>query len=150
MTRYAVLRQLVAELASGDLERFDTAVEELGKAASSFRNRQDVAAQAKAVIAVLDEVEGQLTGAKWKGGQVRSMMRRIAKERAGFVSDLTAAEQAAFALQSLLSRWVELERKMATRKVARTIDDIFAALDDPDAFDRGRFEELLARLERQL
>jgi len=150
VARYAVLRQLVAELDGGELDRFDAAVDDLVRAASSFRSRQDVAARAKAVTAVLDEVEGDLTGAKWKGGQVRSMMRRIAKERADFLPDLVAAEQAAFALQSLLSRWVELDRKVASGEVARTIDDVFASLDDPDAFDRGRFEELLARLEGQL
>lgn len=147
--RYAVVRQLVAEFADGELENFDKAVEELGKTIATLR-QDGLVERAEAVIQVLDGVESKIRGSKWKGDQVQRMMRRIAKERETFLSDLTSAEQAAFALQSLVSRWAQLDRKVVNSDLKKTIDEVFISLDDPDAYDRGRLEGLLARLEEQL
>ena len=145
--RHVVLSQLVAELAGSESERFETAVEQLARSVATLGRPGDVADRADALIRVLDDVGPRIEGARWEVEQVRSLIRRLAAARSRALTDLVAAEQTAFALQSLLGRWTELDRRRANSRLARAIDDVFRVLDDPVTFDRRRLDELLAEIE---
>ena len=78
------------------------------------------------------------------------MLRRLVADRESFLTDVAAAEQLAFALQSLTGRWIELDRGRMGSSLASLIDAVFAELDDPHAFDRASFARRVAAVEEAL
>lgn len=145
--RWVVLRNLIETFAAGELEGFDTALGELSRQVSRMSDAGAVAAQARELAGRVDTLTERLSKVRWSKEDAEGMMQRLVADREAFLADVAAAEQLAFALQSLMSRRVELDRRELRSPLASGIDAVFAALEDPDAFDRERLATLLRDLD---
>jgi len=147
LPRWSAARAAVLRHLAGEREDLDRAMDGLGRLMASMGPREQVAVKARELAGRLDAVAGELAKKRWTKDEVRDTMRRLAADREPFLTDVAAAEQLAFALQSLMSRRVELDRRQLRSTAVAAIDGLFSELDDPHAFDRERFDRRLGELE---
>jgi len=146
--RWVVLRQLVAELAPGELERLDNEVAELAAEVSRMGDRETVATRAEEIANSLDPVIRELDRARWSPKRARGLLVAIAADRETLLGGgVASAEQAAWAVQSLLYHLVGERPRLASGELAAAVDELYAELRDPNELDRARFAAALERLE---
>ena len=147
LPHWTVIRPLLAVHAPGELEGLASEVALLEEKLAKMGDRAALAALAGPLAARIESLTGDLSRLRFNASETRTLMLRLVEDRETYLADLSSAEQLAFALQTLLARLVELDRRQATGPLTQAIDGLFGELEDPHTFDRGRFEERLGEIE---
>ncbi len=151
-SHYAVLRRLVAAVAPERQAALDAAVERLaGQLSRLDTPTAEVAATAEQLSREAAELIPRLDRAIWDGAQARRLLLAVARDEDGLeVADYLSAQQAALAVQTLVSQLVAGEPRRLRSGLAGAAEGLAAELQNSYAFDAGRFAERLGQLGSQL
>ena len=151
-SHYAVLRRLVAAVAPERQAALDAAVERLaGQLSRLDTPPAEVAATAEQLSREAAELIPRLDRASWDGVQARRLLLAVARDEDGLeVADYLSAQQAALAVQTLVSQLVAGEPRRLRSGLAGAAEGLAAELQNSYAFDAGRFAERLGQLGSQL
>jgi hypothetical protein len=142
--RWAALRHLVFAVAPAERPGLDADVRRLAGAVEPLNRPAEVAAIAEALARALDRVIPAVATARWDEGQARSLLAALAADPEFLRSaDLASAEQLFFAAQSLAGHLVRGDPRRAGGPLPARLDRLYRELADPEAYDPGRFSELL-------
>jgi hypothetical protein len=150
--RYAILRHLVAVAAPERQAALDEGVERLAAQLGRLGTPPaEVAAAAERLGHVTAELIPRLDRLTWDEAQVRRLLLAVAEDRGGYeTADYASAQQAALAVQTLVSQLLAGRRGRVHTGLAGLAESLAAELQNPYAYDSGRFAERLAQLSRQL
>jgi len=150
--RYAVLRLLVGAVAPDRQAALDAGVEALaGQLARFGTPPAEVAAAAEQLSREAAELIPRLDRASWNEAQARRLLLAVAVDEGGLeVADYGSAQQAALAVQTLVSQLLAGEPGRLRGGLAGAAEALAAELQNPYAFAPGRFADRLAQLARQL
>lgn len=150
--RYAILRHLVAVAAPERLAALDEGVERLAAQLGRLGTPPaEVAAAAERLGHDTAELIPRLDRLTWDDALVRRLLLAVAEDRGGYeTADYASAQQAALAAQTLVSQLLAGRRGRVHTGLAGVAESLAAELQNPYAFDPGRFAERLAQLSRQL
>ena len=111
----------------------------------------EVAATAEQLGREAAELIPLLDRASWDEAQARRLLLAVARDEGGLeAADYPSAQQAALAVQTLVSQLQAAEPRRLRTGLAAAAEDLAAELQSSYDFDAGRFAERLARLGRQL
>jgi hypothetical protein len=149
---YAILRHLVAVAAPERQAALDEGVERLGAQLGRLGTPPaEVAAAAERLGRETAELIPRLDRLTWDEAQVRRLLLAVAEDRGGYeTADYASAQQAALAVQTLVSQLLAGRRGRVHTGLAGAAESLAAELQNPYAYDSGRFAERLAQLSRQL
>lgn len=145
--RFAVFRHLLAEVAPAEKRALETVIPRLADSVARMRDAEAVAGHAGEAARAAGGAVTLLSGAGLDQAAARRIIQAIARDRAALSADLQVAEQTALALQSLTAFLAASDPRMARSPLARTVDQLFAALESAHEFEPNRFEALLLRLD---
>jgi Cytochrome c554 and c-prime len=150
--RYAILRHLVAVAAPERQAALDEGVERLAAQLGRLGTPPaEVAAAAERLGHETAELIPRLDRLAWDEAQVRRLLLAVAEDRGGYETvDYASAQQAALAVQTLVSQLHAGRRGRVHTGLAGVAESLAAELQNPYAYDPGRFAERLAQLGRQL
>ena len=150
--RYAILRHLVAVAAPERQAALDEGLERLADQLGRLGTPPaEVAAAAERLSRETAELIPRLDRLTWDEAQVRRLLLAVAEDRGGYeTADYASAQQAALAVQTLVSQLLAGRRGRVHTGLAGVAESLAAELQNPYAFDPGRFAERLAQLSRQL
>jgi Cytochrome c554 and c-prime len=150
--RYAILRHLVAAAAPERQAALDEGVERLAAQLGNLGTPPaEVAAAAERLGRETAELVPRLDRLTWDDAMVRRLLLAVAENRGGYeTADYASAQQAALAVQTLVSQLHAGRRGRVHTGLAAAAESLAAELQNPYAFDPGRFAEHLAQLGRQL
>jgi Cytochrome c554 and c-prime len=150
--RYAILRHLVAVAAPERQAALDEGVERLAAQLGRLgAPPAEVAAAAERLNHETAELLPRLDRLTWDEALVRRLLLAVAEDRGGYETvDYASAQQAALAVQTLVSQLLAGRRGRVHTGLAGVAESLAAELQNPYAFDPGRFTERLAELGRQL
>jgi hypothetical protein len=148
--RWAVLRHLVDTVAPSERALLDREVERLAAQVAQLNTPAPrLAETCDRIAAGLDRLLPRLAAAEWDERSARDLIAALAADRAYLeAADRESAEQTALALQSLVADLSVRQPRAAQGPLPQRVRALFAALDDPNRWDRQRFSELLAEVER--
>jgi hypothetical protein len=110
-----------------------------------------VAQNAEAIVAVLDQVLPQVQSAKWSASEARTLIGDIAGDGDYLrTTDVQSAEQALFAVNSLVSYLAEQDRSVLNGPLARAVERLDGQLSNRYRFEWDRFTAELAQLRASL
>jgi hypothetical protein len=150
--RYAVLRHLITAVAPERQAALDAGVEQLAaELARLGAPPAEVAGVAERLSRETAELVPRLDRASWDGAQLRRLLLAVARDEGGFeTADYASAQQAALAVQTLVSQLLAGEPRRLRSGLAAAAEGLAAELQNPYGFDSGRFAERLGQLARQL
>jgi len=150
--RYAILRHLVAAAAPERQAALDEGVERLAAQLGNLGTPPaEVAAAAERLGRETAELVPRLDRLTWDDAMVRRLLLAVAENQGGYeTADYASAQQAALAVQTLVSQLHAGRRGRVHTGLAGAAESLAAELQNPYAFDPGRFAERLAQLGRQL
>jgi hypothetical protein len=150
--RFAILRHLVAAAAPERQAALDEGFERLAAQLGTLGTPPaEVAAAAERLSRETAELIPRLDRLTWDDALVRRLLHAVAEDRGGYeTADYAAAQQAALAVQTLVSQLLAGRRGRVHTGLAGVAESLAAELQNPYAFDPGRFAERLAQLSRQL
>ncbi|HEV3077390.1 MAG TPA: multiheme c-type cytochrome [Thermoanaerobaculia bacterium] len=150
--RYAILRHLVAVAAPERQAALDEGVERLAAQLGRLGTPPaEVAAAAERLGHETAELIPRLDRLTWDEALVRRLLLAVAEDRGGYeTADYASAQQAALAVQTLVSQLLAGRRGRVHTGLAGVAESLAAELQNPYAYDPGRFAERLAELGRQL
>jgi hypothetical protein len=150
--RYAVLRHLVTAVAPERQAALDAGVEQLAaELARLGAPPAEVAGVAERLSRETAELVPRLDRASWDEAQLRRLLLAVAHDEGGFESaDYASAQQAALAVQTLVSQLLAREPRRLRSGLAAAAEGLAAELQNPYGFDSGRFADRLGQLARQL
>jgi hypothetical protein len=150
--RYAILRHLVAVAAPERQAALDEGVERLAAQLGRLgAPPAEVAAAAERLGHETAELIPRLDRLTWDEALVRRLLLAVAENRGGYeTADYASAQQAALAVQTLVSQLHAGRRGRVHTGLAGVAESLAAELQNPYAYDPGRFAERLAELGRQL
>ncbi len=150
--RYAILRHLVGVAAPERQAALDEGVERLAAQLGRLGTPPaEVAAAAERLGHETAELIPRLDRLTWDEPLVRRLLLAVAEDRGGYeTADYAAAQQAALAVQTLVSQLHAGRRGRVHTGLAGAAESLAAELQNPYAYDSGRFAERLAELSRQL
>ncbi|HEY6320432.1 MAG TPA: multiheme c-type cytochrome [Thermoanaerobaculia bacterium] len=150
--RYAILRHLVAVAAPERQAALDEGVERLAAQLGRLGTPPaEVAAAAERLNHEAAELLPRLDRLTWDEALVRRLLLAVAEDRGGYeTADYASAQQVALAVQTLVSQLHAGRRGRVHTGLAGVAESLAAELQNPYAYDPGRFAERLAELGRQL
>jgi hypothetical protein len=150
--RWAVLRVLVERHAPRELAPLDEAVGRLARQTSRLATPPaEVAASAEAVAARLAPVADRLRQVRWSPAEAREVALAITARRAAFAqADVHTGEQVVQALYSLGGYLLETRPGLDRGGLTAALDALADTVEDPAAFDRGRFRDALAAVAAEM
>ena len=150
--RYAVLRHLIAATAPERQAALDEGVERLASQLGRLGTPPaEVAAAAERLSRETAELIPRLDRLTWDDALVRRLLLAVTEDQGGLeTADYASAQQAALAVQTLLSQLLASNPRRVRSGLAAASEGLAAELQNPYAFDSGRFAERLAQLGRQL
>ena len=150
--RYAILRHLVAVAAPERQAALDEGLERLADQLGRLGTPPaEVAAAAERLSRETAELIPRLDRLTWDEALVRRLLLAVAEDRGGYeTADYASAQQAALAVQTLVSQLLAGRRGRVHTGLAGVAESLAAELQNPYAYDPGRFAERLAQLSRQL
>jgi Cytochrome c554 and c-prime len=150
--RYAILRHLVAVAAPERQAALDEGVERLAAQLGRLGTPPaEVAAAAERLGHETAELMPRLDRLTWDEALVRRLLLAVAEDRGGYETvDYASAQQAALAVQTLVSQLHAGRRGRIHTGLAGAAESLAAELQNPYAYDPGRFADRLAELGRQL
>jgi hypothetical protein len=150
--RYAILRHLVAAAAPERQAALDGGVEHLDAGLSRLGTPPaEVAADAERLGREIAELVPRLDRLRWDDALARRLLLAVAQNEGGLeTADYASAQQAALAVQTLVSQLLASEPRRVRSGLAGAAEGLAAELQNPYAFDPGRFADRLAQLSRQL
>jgi hypothetical protein len=150
--RYAILRHLVAVAAPERQAALDEGVERLAAQLGRLGTPPaEVAAAAERLGHETAELIPRLDRLTWDEALVRRLLLAVAEDRGGYeTADYASAQQAALAVQTLVSQLHAGRRGRVHAGLAGIAESLAAELQNPYAYDPGRFAERLAQLRAQL
>lgn len=150
--RYAVLRHLVAVAAPERQAALEEGIEQLSAQLGRLgAPPAEVAAAAERLSRETAELIPRLDRLRWDDAVVRQLLLAVAEDRDGLeIADYASAQQAALAVQTLISQLLASDRRRVHSGLAGVAEGLAAELQNPYAFDAGRFAERLAQVGRQL
>lgn len=152
--RYAVLRNLVQNVAPGESASLDRDVATLAGAVAKMNSTKDVISAANSIDRTMSRVIPKVDATDWSESRIRSLMSTIAKDGDYYrYADRQAAEQATYALVSLSSYLVKANPRLVRSDMMRTVDQLYKQLESgkyPDEFDTARFTATMQRLDTQV
>ena len=145
--RWAALRHLVAAAAPAERQGLDAQVARLAAAVQPLNRPAEVAGIAEGLSQALDRVVPALAAASWDEARVRSLLAALAADREFLrTADVASAEQVFFAAQSLAGYLVQGDPRRAGGPLPGRLDRLYRELSDPEAYDPGRFSDLLGEV----
>ncbi|HEV3457476.1 MAG TPA: multiheme c-type cytochrome [Thermoanaerobaculia bacterium] len=150
--RYAILRHLVAAVAPERQAALEGGVEQLTAVLSRLGTPPaEVAAAAERLGRETAEIAPRLDRRRWDDALARRLLLAVAQNEGGLeTADYASAQQAALAVQTLVSQLLASEPRRLRSGLAGAAEGLAAELQNPYSFDPGRFAERLAQLARQL
>jgi hypothetical protein len=150
--RYAILRHLVAVAAPERQAALDGGVDHLDAGLSRLGTPPaEVAADAERLGREIAEVVPRLDRLRWDDALARRLLLAVAQNEGGLeTADYASAQQAALAVQTLVSQLLASDPRRVRSGLAGASEGLAAELQNPYAFDPGRFADRLAQLSRQL
>jgi hypothetical protein len=149
---YAVLRQLVGVVAPERQAALDAAVARLAAQMGRFDTpRAEVAASAEELSRQAADLVPRLDRVRWDDAQARRLLLAIARDEGGLeTADYASAQQAALAVQTLVSQLHAGEPRRLHAGLAAAAEGLAAELQSSYDFNAGRFADRLAQLGREL
>ncbi|HXI14218.1 MAG TPA: multiheme c-type cytochrome [Thermoanaerobaculia bacterium] len=148
LQRYAVLRHLIGQVTPSDRASLDRNIATLGAHVSRMNNPAAVATLASSTSAMVAKSIPAIDAARWDESSVRSLISRIASDGPYLLSsDVHSAEQTALALQSLTAYLARLDGGAARGDMLKTVDRLFALLENRSDYDPARFVQTLRQLQ---
>lgn len=145
--RWQVLRHVVRAASPGEVESLDRDIRALARAVERMNQPGEVADLAARAAAAMDRVIPRVESRGWSAGEVRALLRALADDpELKNAPDVHTAEQAFFAVQTLASYLVQGDPRTARGPLPRSLDRLYATLEDPEAFDAGTFAKRLAEV----
>ncbi len=150
--RFAILRQLVGVVAPERQAALDGGVEQLTALLSRLGTPPaEVAAAAERLARETADLAPRLDRQRWDDATARRLLLAVAADDGGLeIADYASAQQAALAVQTLVSQLLGSDRRRIRSGLAGAAEGLAAELQNPYAFDPGRFADRLAQLGRQL
>ena len=150
--RYAMLRRLVTAVAPERQAALDSGVEQLSAVLSRLGTPPaEVAAAAERLARETADLAPRLDRQRWDDALARRLLLAVAQDEGGLeTADYASAQQAALAVQTLVSQLLASDPRRVRSGLAGAAEGLAAELQNPYAFDSGRFAERLAQLGRQL
>jgi hypothetical protein len=152
--RWAVLRNVVSEVAPDQREQLDQDVAELASMVASMRNPDKVAAKAESIAKSMNTLIAKTESTQWSEKRVRSLMSSIAADSDFYYrNDRQSAEQATYALVSLGSYLARDNQKLVRSGMMKTVDSLYKQLNtntQPDELDNAKFADTLKQLREQM
>jgi len=150
--RYAVLRHLVVAVAPERQAALEEGIERLtGQLTRLGTPPAEVAAAAERLGRETSELIPRLDRLSWDDALVRRLLLAVAADQGGLeTADYASAQQAALAVQTLVSQLLASNSRRVHSGLAGASESLATELQSPYAFDPGRFAERLAELSRQL
>lgn len=137
---WATLRVLINRAAPGARAELDPIVQQLGVQVSRMNNPASVADLATRASKIITGITPRVDSARWNESDIRSLMTTLADDRDFILrSDVHAAEQTAFALQSLSSALTRRNKALLRSPMTRSIDALFDELQNRDGYEPSRF-----------
>jgi hypothetical protein len=150
--RYAMLRHLVAVTAPERQAALDSGVERLAATLSRLGTPPaEAASEAERLGREIAELVPRLDRQRWDDALARRLLLAVAQDEGGLeIADYASAQQAALAVQTLVSQLLASDPRRVRSGLAGASEGLAAELQNPYAFDPDRFKERLAQLSRQL
>lgn len=144
---WAMLRLLIGRVAPESRDQLDPLVAQLARGVSRMNDPHGVAATAAKAKRIVEPLVARVESRNWSDADVRAMMTAIADDRAYLSTvDVHAAQQAAFAMQSLASVLTRRNPGLLKGAMMQSIDALFDEVENEDDFDPRRFAEKLAQV----
>lgn len=147
---WAMLRLLIGRVSPEAREQLDPLVAQLARGVARMNDPNGVAATADKARRIVEPLVARIEARTWSDADVRAMMTAVASDGALSTADVHAAQQAAFALQSLASVLTRRDARLLKGPMMQSIDALFDEVEDEDAFEPRRFTEKLARVKAAL
>lgn len=152
--RYAVLRNLVQNVAPDESAALDRDVATLAGAVARMNQTQDIIAAAGSIDRTMARVVPKVESTNWSEARIRSLMSTIARDGDYYrFADRQSAEQATYALVSLSSYLVKANPRLVRSDMMKTVDQLYRQLESmkyPDEFDTSKFTATMQRLDSQV
>ena len=150
LQRYAVLRHLIGQVSPSDRTLLDRNVATLGAHVSRMNNPTAVATLASSTSTMVERSISAIDATRWDESSVRALISRIASDGPYLMnSDVHSAEQTALALQSLTAYLARLNGGAARGDMLKTVDRLFALLEDRSDYNPAKFVQTLRQLQSQ-
>jgi hypothetical protein len=152
LAHYAVLRHLVAVAAPERQAALDAGVDRLAGQLGRFDTPPaEVAAAAEQLSREAADLVPRLDRMRWDDAQARRLLLALALDEGGLeVADYYSAQQAALAVQTLVSQLLAGDPRRLHAGLAAAAEGLAAELQNPYDFNASRFADRLAQLGRQL
>ncbi len=152
LAHYAVLRHLVAVAAPERQAALDGGVDRLaGQLARFDTPPAEVAATAEQLSRQAADLAARLDRMRWDDAQAHRLLLAVALDEGGLeVADYSSAQQAALAVQTLVSQLQAGDPRRLHAGLAAAAEGLAAELQSTYDFNAARFADRLAQLGRQL
>jgi len=149
--RWVVLRKVVGRFAPDQIAELDRRVQEIDRDIALMNRPAQVAANATAIVGVLDQVLPAVQRASWSASEARALIGDIAGDGEYLrKTDVQSAEQALFAVNSLVSYLAEQDRSVLNGPLARSVERLDAQLANRYRFEWDQFTAELDQLRASL
>lgn len=150
--RYAVLKHLVAMFAPQEKARLDSQVDRLAAQIAQLSTpASTVAATASGLADTISRVIPRIENATVDTAVAKRIIDRIAGDVPFLIeSEVHSVEQAIMAINALVNAIARDNPAIAQGPVAATLDQLYHDVKDRENFERNRFAQHVADLQRQL
>ncbi|HVS16502.1 MAG TPA: multiheme c-type cytochrome [Thermoanaerobaculia bacterium] len=149
--RWVVLRKVVGRFAPSQIAELDRRVQEIDRDVALMNRPAQVAENAEAIVAALAGVLPQVQGAQWSANEAKALIGEIAGDGDYLrTTDVQSAEQALFAVNSLVSYLAEQDRSVLNGPLARAVERLDRQLANRYRFEWDQFTTELAQLRASL
>ena len=150
-SRYIVLRDLVKQISPDTGKQFDTDLDHVSGLVGSWGDREQIAAAAKTASALADQVLQQIRRQQYDAALTIRVMQAIAADGNSIAEQGEgSAEQAAWALNSLVLAYQRGEKIGNQPAVIAAFDRLFQQLNNPSAYNAPIFAAEMQKLKGQL
>ena len=141
---WIAMRLLLERAQPGARAELDPIINDLSIQVARMNNPARVAELATRAANVVRGLIPRAESVRWNEADIRAMMVRLAEDRDFIMrSDVHAAEQTAFALQSLSSALTRRNRALLRSPMTRSIDALYEELQNRDNYEPSRFLQKL-------
>jgi hypothetical protein len=146
-SRYIVFRDLVKQISPDTGKQFDSDLDQVSELVGSGGDREQIAAAAKSASALADQVLQQIRRQQYDAALTMRVMQAIAADGNSIAEQGEgSAEQAAWALNSLVLAYQRSEKIGNQPAVSAAFDRLFQQLNNPSAYNAPIFAAEMQKL----
>jgi len=150
--RYAVLKHLVTMFAPSEKARIDSQVDRLAEQIAQLNTPPaTVASTASDLATTIGRVIPSIEKADVDTATAKRIIDRIAGDVPYLINaEIHSVEQAIMAINALVNAMARNNPAIAQSAVSKTIDQLYEDVKDREGFDRNKFTQHVAELQKQL